>query len=207
MIGPLESVLYRDGATMIERHGRRVAAHFGSRAGEEAVSLKAVGLADRSDRTTLDVRGDVDAALLELAPIGERAWSSYAGPERAVVRCELTDATTVRDALSSAPGVTIRDVTREYAAIALVGPNAEAVLDAADLPSSAITLHEAGLLYEILVPAPSGPAIWDQLLEVGAPFQIACVGLEALEHLTATRRLHDARRPAADGTPTLPNLR
>jgi glycine cleavage system aminomethyltransferase T len=185
MIGPLESVLYRDGATMVERHGRRVAAHFGSRAGEEAVCLKAVGLADRSDRTTLEVRGDVDAALLELAALGERAWSSYAGPDRAVVRCEHADTGACLAALG--PGA--RDRTNDFAAMALVGPNAEALLESVDLPSSAITLHEAGLLYEVLVPPALGPAVWDQLLEAGAPLQVACVGLDAIEHLIATRRL------------------
>jgi glycine cleavage system aminomethyltransferase T len=185
LIGPLESVLYRDGATMVERHGRRVAAHFGSRPGEEAACLKAVGIADRSDRTTLEVRGDVDAALLELAAIGERAWSSYAGPSRAIVRCEYEDTAACLTALGS----DARDATREYAAIALVGPNAEALLDAADLPSSAITLHEAGLLWEVLVPPALGPAVWDQLLEAGAPLDVACVGLDAIESLSASKRL------------------
>lgn len=194
MIGPLESVLYRDGATMVERHGRRVAAHFGSRAGEEAVCLKAVGLADRSDRTTFRVDGDVDAALLELAALGERAWSSYAGRDRAVVRCEFADTGACFTALSRAAGMTVTDATRHYAALALIGPNAEALLDAADLPSAAITLHEAGLLYEVLVPAAHGPFLWDQLLEAGAPFGIACVGLDAVDHLTATRLLNPSAR-------------
>jgi glycine cleavage system aminomethyltransferase T len=191
LLGPLESVLYRDGATMIERHGRRVAGHFGSRAGEEAVCLAHVGLADRSDRTTLEVRGDVDAALLELAALGERAWSSYAGRDRAVVRCEFEDTAACLEALSA---FSPRDVTRDYAAMAVVGPKAEALLADADLPSSAITLHETGLLYEVLVPAARGPQVWDLLLSEGASLQIACVGLEAVEHLTATRRL----QPSAD---------
>jgi glycine cleavage system aminomethyltransferase T len=199
MIGPLESVLYRDGATMVERHGRRVAAHFGSRAGEEAVCLAHVGLADRSDRTTLLLTGDVDTALLELAALGDRAWSSYAGSDRAVVRCEFADTAACLDAVSKAPGAAARDCTREWAALALLGPAAEELLQVADLPSSAITLHEAGLMYEVLVPAAHGPVVWDQLLDAGAPLQIGCVGLDAVEHLTATRRLHGAvREPAAD---------
>jgi glycine cleavage system aminomethyltransferase T len=198
MIGPLESVLYRDGATMVERHGRRVAAHFGSRAGEEAVCLAHVGLADRSDRTTFRVSGDVDAALLELAALGERAWSSYAGPDRAVVRCELADTSACLGVLSGVPGATVHDATRDYAALALLGPKAEELLGVADLPTSAVTLHEAGLMYEVLVPAAHGPVVWDQLLEAGAPFQIACVGLDAVEHLIATRRLHGVRQAAAE---------
>jgi glycine cleavage system aminomethyltransferase T len=189
MFGPLEAVLYRDGATMVERHGRRVAAHFGSPAGEEAVCLKSVGLADRSDRTTLSLRGDVDAALLALADLGERAWSSYAGSDRALVRCEHADASACLQALAAVPDIGVRDASAEYAAIALIGPNADPVLTAADLPSSAVVLHEHGPLFEVLVPAAQGPVVWDALLEAGAPFQIACVGLEAIEHLTATRRL------------------
>jgi glycine cleavage system aminomethyltransferase T len=187
--GPLESVLYRDGATMFTRHGRQVAAHFGSRAGEEAVCLAHVGLADRSDRTTLEVRGDIDAALLELASLGERAWSSYAGRDRALVRCEFADASACLTALSAFGA---RDATREFAAMAVVGPQAQALLSGADLPSSAITLHETGLLYEVLVPAAQGPQVWDLLLDEGADYSIACVGLEAIEHLTATRRLLNA---------------
>ena len=60
--------------------------------------------------------------------------------------------------------------------------------------------HAGGdtLLYEVLVPASQGPQVWDRLLEEGAPLHIACVGLEAIEHLTATRRLHDIGQPAAD---------
>jgi glycine cleavage system aminomethyltransferase T len=192
MMGPLESVLYRDGATMVERHGRRVAAHFGSPPGEEAVCLKSVGLADRSDRTTLELRGDVDAGLLALAELGDRAWSSYAAPNRALIRCEYGDTETCRATLAAVPDASVRDVTTAYAAIALIGPNAEPLLAMADLPSSAVTLHETGLLFEVLVPAPQGPIVWDLLREAGAPFQIACVGLQAIEHLTATKRLHPA---------------
>jgi glycine cleavage system aminomethyltransferase T len=189
MIGPLESVLYRDGATMVVRHGRRVAAHFGSPPGEEAVCLKSVGLADRSDRTTLELRGDVDAGLLALAALGDRAWSSYAGSDRALIRCEHADTEACLATLAGVAGTSLRDATSVYAAIALIGPNAEPLLATADLPSSAVTLHESGLLFEVLVPASQGPILWDQLLEAGAPFEIACVGLQAIEHLTATRRL------------------
>jgi glycine cleavage system aminomethyltransferase T len=198
MNGPLEAVVYRDGATMVVRHGRRVAAHFGSPPGEAAVCLSTVGLADRSDRTTLELRGDVDAGLLELAALGERAWSSYLGSARALIRCEYADALACLAALARATGASIRDCTSEYAAIALIGPLAEELLSIADLPSSAVTLHESGLLFEVLVPAAHGAIVWDQLLEAGAPLQIACVGLHALEHLTATNRLHHLTQPAAD---------
>ncbi len=170
---------------MVERHGRRVAAHFGSPPGEEAACLKAVGIADRSDRTTIEVRGDVDAALLALATLGERAWSTYAAPERALVRCEYEDAAACLAAL----GPAARDVTRKYAAIAVVGPNAEALLDATDFPSSAISLHESGLFWEVLVAPALAAVVWDALLAAGAPLEVACVGLDAIESLAASKRL------------------
>ena len=47
---PLETVARNHGAAMASRHGRRVPAHFGSVGAEEAVCLRAVGMADRSDR-------------------------------------------------------------------------------------------------------------------------------------------------------------
>jgi len=54
---PLETVARNHGATMASRHGRRVPAHFGSVGAEEAVCLRAVGMADRSDRDTFELRG------------------------------------------------------------------------------------------------------------------------------------------------------
>ena len=53
---------------MASRHGRRVPAHFGSIAAEEAVCLRSVGMADRSDRDTFELRGTpsaVESALVD----------------------------------------------------------------------------------------------------------------------------------------------
>ena len=54
---PLETVACNHGAVMAERQGRRVPAHFGSAAAEETVCLRGVGMSDRSDRATFEVRG------------------------------------------------------------------------------------------------------------------------------------------------------
>jgi hypothetical protein len=70
-----------------------------------------------------------------------------------------------------------------------VGPNPQALQDAAHHPSSALTQHEAGLSWEIHVTPALGPVVWDQLLEAGAPLGVACVGLDAIENLTASKRL------------------
>jgi len=69
----MTTMLRRHGATMAERNGRRVAAHFGSPASEAAVCRTRVGLVERSDRATREIRGDtagVDQALEELAHLG-----------------------------------------------------------------------------------------------------------------------------------------
>jgi hypothetical protein len=55
-----------------------------------------------------------------------------------------------------------------------------------------IVLREADAAFEVLVPSADGPAEWEKLLAVGVPFHVACVGLDALAHLAASRRLHDS---------------
>jgi hypothetical protein len=43
--------------------------------------------------------------------------------------------------------------------------------------------------YEILVPRQFGPAAWRYLLTSGASLGIACVGYDALEHLSVSRHV------------------
>lgn len=172
---PLETVALNHGATLALRHGRRVPAHFGSVGAEEAVCLHAVGMADRSDRDTFELRGPgVEDALSEL---GESAWYSFVAPDFALVRCE--------------PGTTVPGVNRTaaYAAIGLVGPRAAELLDAIDLNPSGIVIAEAPGCFEVLLPAAHGPELWEYLLDAGAPFDLACVGHDALDRLAAARRL------------------
>lgn len=54
----LEDVRRHPGAVTTRREDRAVTAHYGSAAGELAACVRSVGLADRSDLSTLIVRGD-----------------------------------------------------------------------------------------------------------------------------------------------------
>jgi glycine cleavage system aminomethyltransferase T len=190
---PLERVLLEHGARIVVRHGHRVAADFGSVASEMAVCQRSVGLADRFGRVTLDVRGAQDAvaaALARLEALAGRARAVRRGPNRAVVRCEPSDEEACRVALDG-EDVLVRETTAEYAALGLVGPHARDVLRDACLdeePFGASVLSEDDG-FEILVPRTLGADVWAQLFRSGAPFGIACVGFDALEHLAVARHL------------------
>ncbi len=89
----------------------------------------------------------------------------------------------------------VTDVSNRYAAIALVGPRAKKLLDAwvaGPHAGSAIVVNETPAAFELLVPAAEGPALFEQLLVLGARFQVACVRLDALEHLAASHRFDAA---------------
>jgi glycine cleavage system aminomethyltransferase T len=189
---PLETVARNHGAVVAERHGRRVPAHFGSTAAEEAVCQHGVGMADRSDRETFELRGTPEAIEAALVELGDRAWASFVAPDRAVVRCEAEGAASCAEILASLDGITSRDRTSVYAAIGLIGPRASELLNEVDLSPSGLIIREGRDSYEILLPAAHGPQLWDYLIEAGEPFELACVGHDALDRLAASRR-----RPAA----------
>ena len=98
--GPLDDLVREAGATMIVRDGRWVAAHYGSRAGEVAACQRAVGIADRFDRATLEIGGDPAAVDRVVEAVTHRpashtdavraghAWWCRITPERVVLRCE-----------------------------------------------------------------------------------------------------------------------
>ena len=188
---PLESVLREHGARIVLRHGIRIAADFGSAASEIAVCRRSVGLTDRFGRVTFDVRGapeQVFAALERIDVLGGRAWGVQCGPSRAIVRCEPDDAASCRAALDG-DDVLVLETTADYAAVGLVGPRAGDVVRKARLDGPPFTATVIGEPegYEVLVARPLGPDLWAQLLRCGASFGIACVGFDALEHLSAAR--------------------
>lgn len=194
---PLDAVVRRHGATMINRHGRSVAAHFGSATSEAAVCVSTVGLADRSDRTTFELHGapqDIELALAALAQMNDRAWWKRITSRTAIVRCEYADTSTCASAMIPADGTLVVNVSDRYAAIAVIGPRAGDLLGAAVSPPGPqpIVLQDGSNTLEVLVEAASGPALWAHMLEAGAPFQVACVGLDALDHLAASRRVGGA---------------
>ena len=185
---PLETVARNHGAAMATRHGRRVPAHFGSVGAEEAVCLRSVGMADRADRETFELRGSPSALESALVTIGEYAWCSFIAADRAIVRCEQEHAAVCTALLRNLPDVTASNRTAAYAAIGLIGPRAKELLMEIDLNPSGQILQEAPGCYEILLPAERGPELWESLLEAGAPYDLACVGHDALDRLAAAHR-------------------
>lgn len=185
---PLETVVRNHGAAMASRHGRRVPAHFGSVGAEEAVCLRSVGMADRSDRETFELRGTPGAVESALVTVGEYAWFSFVEADRALVRCEQEHAAVCTALLRNAPEVAAANRTSAYAAIGLVGPRAKELLMEVDLTPSGLVLQEAYGCYEVLLAAERGPELWEHLLEAGAPYGLACVGHDALDRLAAARR-------------------
>ncbi|MEM7751903.1 MAG: sarcosine oxidase subunit alpha family protein, partial [Pseudomonadota bacterium] len=106
--------------------------------------------------------------------------------------------------------VYVANVTEHYAQFAVAGPKARAVLEAlapdfdvskdtfpfmawtqgalGNLPVRVFRISFSGeLSYEIAVPASQGRALWDKLLEAGAPHGITPYGTEALHVLRAEK--------------------
>jgi glycine cleavage system aminomethyltransferase T len=192
---PLEAVLMRHGGTMTTRNRRSVAAHFGSATSEAAVCLSTVGIVDRFDRSTLELRGapeDVELAIGKLSTIRAITWWSRTTTRGVIIRCEHADTKKCLDALIPSEGTVAVDLSDRYAAVGVIGPSAEELLAACNFDAQRtppIVLREADAAFEVLVPAAAGPALWERLLEVGAPLRVACVGLDAVEHLAAAHRL------------------
>ena len=182
---------------MVPRDGRLVAAHFGSPASETAVCLSTVGLADRFDRATLELRGapaDVETALELTAGSADDVGCVQLSPRDAIVRCNHADSDRCLAVLLSTD-VAI-EITERFAAIEVIGPRAAQLTRAAilELPDHAvITVRYDTDTYELLIDRDNGPDVWESLLTAGASVSVACVGLDALTHLAAAR--HRTRRP------------
>jgi glycine cleavage system aminomethyltransferase T len=185
---PLETVARNHGAAMASRHGRRVPAHFGSVGAEEAVCLRAVGMSDRSDRDTFELRGTPTAVENALVAVGEYAWCSFVTADRALARCEHEHAAAVTALLANQDGLSAAQRSSAFAAIGLIGPRAKELLMEVDLNPSGVVIQEAQGCYEILLSAERGPELWESLLEAGAPYGLACVGHDALDRLAAAHR-------------------
>src|SRR4051812_23713606 len=150
---PLETVARNHGAAMASRHGRRVPAHFGSIAAEEAVCLRSVGMADRSDRDTFELRGTPSAVESALVTVGEYAWCSFVTADRALARCENEHSAVCATLLASVEGLVASNRTSSYAAIGLIGPRAKELLLEVDLTPTGQIIQEALGCYEIILPA------------------------------------------------------
>jgi hypothetical protein len=186
---PLETVARNHGAVMAVRRGRRVPAHFGSTATEESVCLRSVGMADRAERDTFEISGKPEAVEDALVALAEYAWCSFVSADRALARCEQEHVDACARLLGNLPNLVAANRTAAYAAIGLIGPLAKELLMEVDLTPSGVVIQEALGVYEIILPAAHGPALWEFLLDAGAPHDLACVGHDALDRLAASHRL------------------
>ena len=217
--GPLDDVLRVAGARMVSRAGRSVAADFGSIVGEVAVCRHTVGLVDRSDRMTFELRGEahaLDAATKALT--GRRVgrgtavhvddgWVCRLSPELLLVRCEACDAERCRVTVTAAAGegVALRDVCEQYAAVGLVGPHAEDLLRGMGLPEGtpiarvavggvpALLLRENDHLFEVIEESGRAREVWEALRDAGRAHGISCVGCDALAEVHAAQLLGRGR--------------
>jgi len=198
-----------------ERDGHVVAAHYGSTPGEIAVCMKSVGLADRSDLGTLELRAErsmLDRALA--ARLGDPAIApGSARRMRDVWYLRLDARRTLllgsHAALRSGPmlgkgsdraELTCRDIASSIAIVSIIGPRAGRLMAAAGLPddlaigalardphepSVVAILRESQRRILVLVRAAAVDALWSRLLAAGEPLGAAFVGCDALTLLGA----------------------
>lgn len=207
---PLEPLTRRAGVVLVDRDGTPVASHYGSPAGELAVCVRRVGIADRSDLGKLVVGGD-RATVAELVD-GHAAsgnWWCLEAPSRFVVLCEPQRRTRLRELLSAQarhlPGVEIVDATAAWCAIALVGRHALGVLRAlgaldggdprqtppqpARIGGAAVhVLMQSDRRALLLVDQLQAAAVWHATEAAGRPFGLSCVGSQAVARYTLLDR-------------------
>ncbi len=198
------------GAMLVERAGHMVVSNYGSVPGEIAVCMKSVGLADRSDLGTLELRGAT--SLLDRA-LTDRLGDPPVPPGSArrlrdvwYLRLDSRRTLLVGPHVALASGASIgkgadraelqcRDIGATIAIISVVGPRAARLLAAADLPddlaigavgrdprdpSILAILRERQRRILVLVKAAAVDAAWQRLLAAGEPLGAAFVGCDAL---------------------------
>jgi glycine cleavage system aminomethyltransferase T len=140
----LEVVLRQAGAVFATHEGRSAAIHYGSAAGELAVCVSAVGLADRSDLATLALEAPSGQLVQltsrlaggEIAPGGALdaagAWWCGAAPDTLVVVCraEVRRRLIERLRVHAAHQLSLRVLSVDFVALGLLGPRTPDVLRA-----------------------------------------------------------------------------
>jgi glycine cleavage system aminomethyltransferase T len=213
--GSVPEVCRAAGAQLGERDGHVVVALYGSTHGEIAACMTHVGLADRSDLGTLELRGGqapLDRALAARlgdpppAPATARrqrgVWYLRVDPRRALIvgpHGVLAGLPPIGERGDHADLVS-RDITDAIAMISVIGPRTARLLVAAGLPgnlaigaigrdpqdpSVVAIVRETQRRVLILVRAPAIEAAWARLLGVGDPLGATFVGCDALALLGA----------------------
>lgn len=204
------------GAQLAERDGRMIVALYGSVPGEIAVCMKSVGLADRSDLGTIELRGAT--SLLDRA-LATQLGDPPPAPGTArrlrsvwYLRLDARRALLVGTHAALAAGPSIgkgrdraellhNDIGSTVSIISVVGPRVGRLLGLAGLPdalamgavgrdprdaSVLAILREGQRRVLILVRRPAADALWHKLLTAGEPLQAAFVGCDALTLLDAS---------------------
>jgi hypothetical protein len=198
-----------------ERDGHTVAAHYGSTPGEIAVCMKSVGLADRSDLGTLELRASTSlmdrvlAGRLGDPPIAPGTARRLRHVWYVRVDARRTLLVGTHGSLSSGPLIgkpseqaelICKDIAASVAIISVIGPRSGRLMAAAQLPgelaigavgrdpSDATVLaivRESQRRILVLVRADAVDAMWHRLLLAGEPLGAAFVGHDALMLLGA----------------------
>jgi glycine cleavage system aminomethyltransferase T len=220
---PLAAVTRRAGAIPATRDGQSCPAHYGSPAGELGVCIRTVGLADRCDLGKLRLTGSASGvrALVRavtgvaLEPQGVAVtgttWWCAAAPDDIVVLVDATRRAQLVAVLGAQArrfaGVDVEDVSRSFAAIALVGPRTGAVLAALGalgpggdprvaVPFAGVTaggvaarvLLQSDRRALLLADPADADRLWHVLVDAGRPHGLSCVGVEAVERFTLLDR-------------------
>jgi hypothetical protein len=133
----LDAIVRRAGGVLARRRGAPLIVNYGSAAGELAACVCAVGMADRSPLTKLELAGPADelravvtaATGATVAPGGAllagEAWWCAAGSERVIALaepwCGERLLARVQRAVASRPAVWLSDRSTEWSAISVVG--------------------------------------------------------------------------------------
>lgn len=160
----LDAVVARAGGVLARHHGRTVTVNYGSAAGELAACVSAVGLADRSELVTLELRAPAptlaqlvgDLTGSPLAPGGAvhagASWWCAVSADRLLVVSDSLTADRLRERIGRLaarhPALRIRDLGETWAAISVIGRHTPRVLAALGVygesgdPRSAVPVTE-----------------------------------------------------------------
>ncbi len=216
---PLEPLVQRAGGTMVARHGWLVAAHYGSPGGEMALCDQAVGLADRSDLGKLELRGEAEAVeqlvgqltggqvLAGEALLADGAWWCAVSGEHVIALSDAGQTERLRAALGEAarwtPGATVTDFTARLAALGLLGPGTEDLLEELSGSQPALRnveppafqstmlaaipvmlLRASATRAVVLIDAGRASALWTEIERTGRDAGLGHVGADAVAHFS-----------------------
>jgi len=213
--GSLPEPCLAAGAVLAERDGRTIIANYGSVPAEIAVCMKSVGLVDRSDLGSLQIRAEtarLERALAEhlgdppIAPGSARrvhdVWylrldrrrALLVGPHAVLASGSLIGAGPDREDWS------VKDSSDDLSILSVIGPRAARLLGAAELtdelaigavgrdprdPQIVAILRESQRRMLIVVKTDGANGLWERLVSAGETLGASFVGCDALGLLGA----------------------